>query len=1282
MNNYSLTEEIGRGTNSVVYKGRRKKTIQYVAVKSVDKKSQDKVMNEVSVMHEMDHPNILKFYNWYQTPNHLWLIIEFCAGGDLAKVIAQDTKLPEYTIQMFGRDLLCGLQYLHSQGVINCDLKPSNILIDGCGVLKFCDFGLSRRLSEISPASGEGIRGTPVYMAPELFEEKGAVHSFASDIWSLGCVLYELAAGSAPFHSPTGSISEVINGILEKPYPPLSEASLEFRSLIDRTLKKDAGERITWDELLVHPFWNFRLPRLNMPQQPHFDASVAARRSRLASAAQQRGPLGVSAADVMSKIASENIAKERDTPSYSKSRRSSEYAVLDNADTEVDFAPARPAAAPLPPREDTPGERNIEEFDDDQTLEFVENPTGRRKTPTGAPAGTNGEGPASSTRRFQESEGRRGGSTPTSRTGSPPVVADVSGTRSHRPSASPPTTADKPSSSGGPSKRATSTGARDSTRPPSSPAYGVYKLLFHSSDKTVRPITDNRPIDLAQLQLPPKTPFKALPLLAVLSLSRSELEAFLTSVYKAIAGKTPVAHKLVFLEYFETLCLDPKSANKLINSSLLKLFLSILKQCKSLSLKAKLAHAIGVMVCNATYISASVRDTNVLAILTELLRLQDDAVKRAALACLGEFLFYISTQESQEPNEEWTIPSSTVTLSVRCLAAEDEQLQQYVAQTIDNVSSASSTYGKLFCTLPIATQMLDVFNASKNTMLRVTIASALSRIGRQNVTIIHQIVEKSEPAALLEHVQDGNPRVQQAFLNLVNLCLLDSPPKIQDAIADDKMLLPALKSVLEHQSSVVRAKAVLTITLISRNHPLCFLQCCQNKCLLILDRISRDKEGYVRHCVKAAHEGIQQLVLSITSRITAELTKMDRQRPTPAIIRTLKEHLKLFPIVLQVMVYGSSQMRALIFNQQLITDLSFYLLQIEDLTFIPADDFKAPLLSMMEAIPQNPSLLGGQATHLISHLLKALLSLLQSEAGDVRFLSLKILIDMLSELLSLPTVYSITSEDVSPSTQQLNEMFVQQIFPACKRLLLDDDPMPSWALKLINLLLDRNPSLVTHLQRQELVPIFFRFFQPENANNSLVNVRLIKKVVESPDIDKDLVYRLDIVRKLSAVIKYATARSIDTFLEPALDIVYQLLSNASARSEFIVANEPLLDNITAFVRLLTHPDPQISERSSRCISIIPMMYGANFHELIVSHGNLAYITQAVDKGPPAVQKYVLSALKLITSQSPRLMNYVLRDEALYGAIRHLTMAPRGSKIATLAGQILRSTPGDSVRHSP
>lgn len=110
----------------------------------------------------------------YETSNHLWLILEYCVGGDLMSLLRQDMRLPESSIHDFGRDLVISIQYLHSNAIIYCDLKPSNILLDENGRIKLGGFGLSRRLSDINKTSLQQL--PPV----RLFMHSGAAWHAAS----------------------------------------------------------------------------------------------------------------------------------------------------------------------------------------------------------------------------------------------------------------------------------------------------------------------------------------------------------------------------------------------------------------------------------------------------------------------------------------------------------------------------------------------------------------------------------------------------------------------------------------------------------------------------------------------------------------------------------------------------------------------------------------------------------------------------------------------------------------------------------------------------------------------------------------------------------------------------------------------------------------------------------------------------------------------------------------------------------------------------------------------
>ncbi|GAB5576931.1 serine/threonine-protein kinase ULK4 isoform X11 [Prionailurus iriomotensis] len=280
MENFILYEEIGRGSKTVVYKGRRKGTINFVAILCSDKCKRPEITNWVRLTHEIKHKNIVTFHEWYETSNHLWLVVELCTGGSLEMVIAQDENLPEDVVREFGVDLIAGLHHLHQLGILFCDISPGKILLEGPGTLKFSNFGLAKVEGEnleeffalVAAEEGGGdsgenalkktfkgrVKGSLTYTAPEIL--RGTDFSITSDLWSLGCLLYEMFSGRPPFFSE--SFSELIEKIFyADPLPPvpkdssLPKASSDFINLLDGLLQKDPQKRLTWAGLLQHSFW-------------------------------------------------------------------------------------------------------------------------------------------------------------------------------------------------------------------------------------------------------------------------------------------------------------------------------------------------------------------------------------------------------------------------------------------------------------------------------------------------------------------------------------------------------------------------------------------------------------------------------------------------------------------------------------------------------------------------------------------------------------------------------------------------------------------------------------------------------------------------------------------------------------------------------------------------------------------------------------------------------------------------------------------------------------------
>mmetsp|Transcript_76374 Transcript_76374/g.181638 ORF Transcript_76374/g.181638 Transcript_76374/m.181638 type:complete len:357 (-) Transcript_76374:27-1097(-) len=255
MNNYTLYDEIGHGKYSVVYKGRKRHTISYVAIKSTEKTRRDRIMNEVSIGSKLKHNNVVRFHHWHETRNHLWIISEYCAGGDLLKLLKQDGRLPEVQVRSFGREIMSGLHHVHGNGVVHCDIKPANLLCNEAGVIKIAGFGQAKLTMELEQkaSGGQVYQGTPQYMAPELFQDGGA-YSIASDLWAFGCVLHEMFAGRSPFHC--SSMQQLRQAVLEDPAPALPGHPAELQAVVDGLLGKEPHERLSWPSLISHSFWS------------------------------------------------------------------------------------------------------------------------------------------------------------------------------------------------------------------------------------------------------------------------------------------------------------------------------------------------------------------------------------------------------------------------------------------------------------------------------------------------------------------------------------------------------------------------------------------------------------------------------------------------------------------------------------------------------------------------------------------------------------------------------------------------------------------------------------------------------------------------------------------------------------------------------------------------------------------------------------------------------------------------------------------------------------------
>jgi len=190
---YYTDRIIGHGSFSVIYKGYRSGDNLPVAIKKITKViSLQYLKNEINLMKSLNHPNIVKLYDVIFDNKNLYLILEYCNGGDLSKYISKSKS--KYDDKYF-HEILEGMKYLYDNHIMHRDIKPANFLIHNHSI-KITDFGFAKSFEQHELSTT--FCGSPLYMSPEVL--KNNPYSYKSDLWSLGVILYELIVKTHPYY--------------------------------------------------------------------------------------------------------------------------------------------------------------------------------------------------------------------------------------------------------------------------------------------------------------------------------------------------------------------------------------------------------------------------------------------------------------------------------------------------------------------------------------------------------------------------------------------------------------------------------------------------------------------------------------------------------------------------------------------------------------------------------------------------------------------------------------------------------------------------------------------------------------------------------------------------------------------------------------------------------------------------------------------------------------------------------------------------------------------------
>ncbi|KAL6310140.1 kinase-like domain-containing protein [Sparassis latifolia] len=263
-------ELIGKGTYGKVYLALNATTGDMIAVKQVEipRTASDKddsrqvsvveaLKLESETLKDLDHPHIVQYLGFEETPTFLSIFLEYVPGGSIASCLRKYGKFDEEVTKSFIWQILSGLEYLHSKGILHRDLKADNILVETSGICKISDFGISKRTDDINAAGAyTSMQGTVFWMAPEVIDPQKKGYNSKIDIWSVGCVVFEMWTGQRPW-SGKEAMAVLLELYRTQKGPPLP-ADISLSPLADDFRQKcfatNPDDRPTASELGRHPY--------------------------------------------------------------------------------------------------------------------------------------------------------------------------------------------------------------------------------------------------------------------------------------------------------------------------------------------------------------------------------------------------------------------------------------------------------------------------------------------------------------------------------------------------------------------------------------------------------------------------------------------------------------------------------------------------------------------------------------------------------------------------------------------------------------------------------------------------------------------------------------------------------------------------------------------------------------------------------------------------------------------------------------------------------------------
>ena len=940
---------------------------------------------------------------------------------------------------------------------------------------------------------------TPCYTSPELFQNDG-IYSFKSDLWALGCIMYELAVGQVPFFDESISklIKKILNDELNFNRKELVRYSEKFVDILKKLLIKDPNQRINWGDLEKLDWWekgtfDIKETQTNPTQKEKTNYTQK----------------GIDALK-LSKIAMQNLNDKKQD--YNNTKKKKE---IDNADQEFDF-------------QDKDGPDDGKEINKQVVKKININ---NAKIPLSLSVLNISKVYKRDKRTYDNND---------------LLYESV-----------------------------------EEELPK------IENFVIHQTDKTIKPIIgnvdieDSKPVTFNKNTLP-FTPWKRDTLKEMLDNPKEvkNLENYLFDIYSffdASATKKDYNSLLNLLRYFETLVYDRDLANNLINTTFLQLFISFLENIKNDQIQTSCCCIIGYLVRYATIIEYPLDKYNFHQIISNVIvnsNNNSDLMKKAS-ATLGEYLFYVGTQEETPDSQEWHINKEYLDLLLFCLdSTRNEIVKFYTIKTIENITILTNVSKFYFASNNnFCSKILDTYLNSSNNELKLSAISTVSHLIRKNPSLINLFLSKCNILKNINLFLKEPENIQQCLIN----CLLYSlvGKEFKEIIPNCDLFIEAILKRFDKVNNIIKLKFILLLGFFMVEPALIIKY--GEKVFQKLMKYRNEKNIEIHISVKFFEKNFNQNNIFFSKKFINLLNKNNK----PDEIIT---YCKMFNIM---GVYHIITIT--LFTKELLNSIINYI-KIKGKILKGKELIIENLYDVLLRFSENQKSVENNIDLILNSLFLDLLKFSENQKNEIFLSSLTVCANLLSIILENEKIYkSNSNSELTNKVKNLIKNTLNFINNQFKNKTNIEE-----CLSLLSLILEKDENLLNMFIQEGIIDYIYKIMNEQKYINNLNILKILICLMESENISFIDIIKNNIIDKINFLIDNLKKSENQIYNDYVIELFYSMMLKLSDYKKKKFTN---IIDIELYKKNFINKVEKVSNNFELCIKLLGENNNVNVQEM-------------------------------------------------------------------------------------